>query len=133
MAWPDTTTNPAPARAWSVAALLLAVADALAARLGAVTVRGEISGFTRAASGHCYFSLKDSDGQQALLRCAMFRRAAGHERVVCEVNADPPNPVSDAFHAALGFAEVGSARLSGTPLSSMGKTVRYFSRPLTLE
>jgi exodeoxyribonuclease VII large subunit len=66
-----------PARAWSVAALLLAVADALAARLGAVTVRGEISGFTRAASGHCYFSLKDSDGQQALLRCAMFRRAAG--------------------------------------------------------
>ncbi len=37
---------------------------------------GEISGFTRAASGHCYFSLKDADGQAALLRCAMFRRAA---------------------------------------------------------
>ena len=66
-----------PARAWSVAGLLLAVADALAARLGAVTVRGEISGFTRAASGHCYFTLKDSEGQSALLRCAMFRRAAG--------------------------------------------------------
>ena len=64
------------ARAWSVAGLLLAVADALAARLGAVTVRGEISGFTRAASGHCYFSLKDSEGQAALLRCAMFRRSA---------------------------------------------------------
>lgn len=63
-------------RAWSVAALLLAVADALASRLGAVTVRGEISGFTRAASGHCYFTLKDSEGQAALLRCAMFRRAA---------------------------------------------------------
>ena len=69
---------PAPAaRAWSVAGLLLAVADALAARLGAVTVRGEISGFTRAASGHCYFTLKDSEGQSALLRCAMFRRSAG--------------------------------------------------------
>jgi len=63
-------------RAWSVAGLLLAVADALASRLGAVTVRGEISGFTRAASGHCYFTLKDSEGQAALLRCAMFRRAA---------------------------------------------------------
>ena len=49
---------PAPAaRAWSVAGLLLAVADALSARLGAVTVRGEISGFTRAASGHCDFTL----------------------------------------------------------------------------
>ena len=67
----------ASARAWSVAGLLQAVADALSARLGAVTVRGEISGFTRAASGHCYFTLKDSDGQAALLRCAMFRRAAG--------------------------------------------------------
>jgi exodeoxyribonuclease VII large subunit len=61
---------------WGVAALLLATSDALAARFGAVAVRGEISGFTRAASGHCYFSLKDADGAPALLRCAMFRRAA---------------------------------------------------------
>jgi len=68
----------APAsRAWSVAGLLLAVSDALQSRLGAVVVRGELSGFTRAASGHCYFSLKDSEGQAALVRCAMFRRAAG--------------------------------------------------------
>lgn len=80
MAWPESVSNPpsnpVSSRAWSVGALLLAVADALASRLGAVTVRGEISGFTRAASGHCYFNLKDSEGQAALLRCAMFRRAA---------------------------------------------------------
>jgi len=76
MATADAAFQALPARAWSVAGLLLAVADALAARLGAVTVRGEISGFTRAASGHCYFTLKDSEGQAALLRCAMFRRAA---------------------------------------------------------
>ena len=79
MALPDAFASAPPppaARAWSVAALLLAVADALASRLGAVTVRGEISGFTRAASGHCYFTLKDSEGQAALLRCAMFRRSA---------------------------------------------------------
>ena len=61
---------------WGVAALLVATADALAARFGAVAVQGELSGFSRAASGHCYFSLKDSDGAPALLRCAMFRRAA---------------------------------------------------------
>ena len=61
---------------WGVAALLLAAGDALAARLGAVAVRGEISGFSRAASGHCYLSLKDAGGAPALLRCAMFRRAA---------------------------------------------------------
>ena len=72
---PSNATQPrAP---WTVAALLLATGDALAARFGAVSVRGELSGFNRAASGHCYFALKDADGAPALLRCAMFRRAAG--------------------------------------------------------
>ncbi len=61
---------------WGVAALLVATQDALSARFGSVTVRGELSGFSRPASGHCYFSLKDADGAAALLRCAMFRRAA---------------------------------------------------------
>ena len=63
-------------RVWGVAALLAAVADSLTARFGACVVSGEISGFTRASSGHCYFSLKDAEGQTAMLRCAMFRRAA---------------------------------------------------------
>ena len=45
--------------------------------------------------------------------------AAGHERVVCEVNFDPPNPASDAFHDRLGFVEVGRTVLSN------GKGVRY--------
>lgn len=62
------------ARVWSVGALVQAVGDTLAARYGAVTIRGEICGFNRAASGHAYFSLKDEHGQ-ASLKCAMFRRA----------------------------------------------------------
>lgn len=62
---------------WSVAGLVHAVGDAIASRFGACTVRGEISGFSRAPSGHCYLSLKDADGQPALIRCAMFRRTAG--------------------------------------------------------
>lgn len=61
------------ARVWAVGALCRAVADALDARFNPVTVRGEISGFSRASSGHSYFALKDESGQ---LRCAMFRRAA---------------------------------------------------------
>ena len=60
-------------RVWAVGALCHAVGDALEARFNPVTVRGEISGFTKASSGHCYFSLKDESGQ---LRSAMFRRAA---------------------------------------------------------
>lgn len=50
-----------------------AVADTISARFNPVAVRGELSGFSRAASGHCYFSLKDDVGQ---VRCAMFRRSA---------------------------------------------------------
>jgi len=62
------------ARVWGVASLVQAVGDTLATRYGTVVVRGEISAFTRAASGHGYFVLKDEAGQ-ASLRCAMFKRA----------------------------------------------------------
>lgn len=62
------------ARVWGVGALVQAVGDTLAARFASCVVRGEISGFTRAASGHGYFTLKDEHGG-ASLRCAMFRRA----------------------------------------------------------
>ena len=65
----------APSRAtvWSVGALLKAISDSLEARFNPVAVTGEITGFSRASSGHCYFFVKDIQGQ---LRCAMFRRAA---------------------------------------------------------
>ncbi len=59
----------------------------------------------------------------------LFERAshAGHERVVCEANSDPPNPASDAFHAALGFSEVGTAAIHGGH-----RTVRHLSCELVL-
>ena len=49
-------------------------------------------------------------------------RALGHTRIVCEVNHRPPNPVSDRFHAALGFKEVGRATFDDG-----AKTVRYLA------
>ena len=67
---------PASRAPWDVATLLQATSDTLATRFGAVAVRGEISGLSRPASGHVYLTLKDSNGAAALLRCAMFRRAA---------------------------------------------------------
>jgi exodeoxyribonuclease VII large subunit len=71
---PSPASLAAAPRVWSVGGLCRAVADALESRFNPVAVRGEITGFSRAASGHCYFSLKDAQGQ---IRCAMFRRAAG--------------------------------------------------------
>jgi predicted GNAT superfamily acetyltransferase len=50
---------------------------------------------------------------------------AGHQQVFCEVNQTPPNPESDAFHAALGFIEVGTASVYGG-----SRTMRYLSHTL---
>jgi uncharacterized protein len=47
------------------------------------------------------------------------------ERVVCEINLDPPNPASDAFHLALGFAPIGQQQLAGK-----SKTVRYWAKEI---
>ena len=49
-------------------------------------------------------------------------RRGGHDRIVCEVNSEPPNPGSDAFHAAFGFQQVGEAAIHGGT-----KRVRYLS------
>ncbi|MFP4406774.1 GNAT family N-acetyltransferase [Rhodosalinus sp.] len=66
------------------------------------------------------------EGMGRQLYAALFEaaRASGRARVACEVNRVPPNPVSDAFHARMGFARVGE----GGP--APGKTVRYLLRPL---
>ena len=58
----------------------------------------------------------------------LFRYAlrADHDVIVCEVNSDPPNPASDAFHRAMAFTEMGDAHLK-----DRGKTVRYLRRALT--
>jgi hypothetical protein len=66
-------------------------------------------------------------GHARRLYADLIGKAAAADRnvIVCEVNANPPNPASDAFHAALGFAEVGAASIHGGT-----KTVRYFARAI---
>ncbi len=51
------------AQAMSVSELSLALKRTVEDRFGHVRVRGEISGFKRAASGHIYFSLKDDNAR----------------------------------------------------------------------
>jgi predicted GNAT superfamily acetyltransferase len=61
-------------------------------------------------------------GRALYAEFAAFAAARGLGPLVCEVNLDPPNPVSDAFHARLGFAEVGRA------LAYNGRVVRYLAQ-----
>jgi exodeoxyribonuclease VII large subunit len=57
----------------SVSALNRAIGTMLERSFPLVWVAGEVSNFTRAASGHWYFSIKDA---QAQMRCVMFRGRA---------------------------------------------------------
>ena len=59
---------------------------------------------------------------QSLFKEALAR---GHSLITCEVNSNPPNPASDAFHASLGFEPVGVADLPGH-----GKSVQYLCKNL---
>ncbi|HEY0294917.1 MAG TPA: exodeoxyribonuclease VII large subunit [Bordetella sp.] len=58
----------------TVAQLNQAVGRLLEQRVPVLWVRGEVSNFTQAASGHWYFTLKDS---RAAVRAVMFRSRAG--------------------------------------------------------
>ena len=58
----------------SVTELTRRIKEQLEGRFPAVWVEGEISNFTRAASGHAYFTIKDAD---AALAAVMFRNVAG--------------------------------------------------------
>lgn len=60
-------------RVVSVSELTAAVKELLEEGIGQVTVRGEISNWRPAASGHIYFSLKDAD---ATISGALFRGSA---------------------------------------------------------
>ncbi len=71
MSWTD-ATSPLPQNAapLSVSVLLQRAKNALERALPLCWVVGEISGFRRASSGHCYFDLKDDTAQIA---CVLYR------------------------------------------------------------
>jgi exodeoxyribonuclease VII large subunit len=83
----------APVAAVLPVSLLVSSARLLIERhLGLAWISGEISGFSRAASGHCYFTLKDDKAQA---RCVLFRNKAAlidvvlRDGLAVEVRATP--------------------------------------------
>lgn len=64
-------------------------------------------------------------GQTLYNRVFRLAIAESCAEVTCEVNVEPPNPGSLAFHARLGFSEVGRQD------TDHGKTVALLARPLS--
>ena len=64
-----------------VSVLVSSARQVLERHLGLVWVAGEVSNFTRAASGHCYFHLKDA---QAQVRCVFYRHRAQYSDCTLE-------------------------------------------------
>lgn len=87
-----TPTPPSLTPVLSVSALIAATRLLIERNLPLTWVSGEISNFTRAASGHCYFVLKDA---QAQVRCVFFRNKAAlagfqlRDGLQVEVRAQP--------------------------------------------
>lgn len=77
--------------------------------------------FEARGTGHVYVDrivVAESErgrGLGPVLYDAVFgeARRLGHPEVTCEVNLDPPNPGSLAFHSRLGFAQIGTQATKG--------------------
>jgi len=85
-------------RVWSVTQVNRAVRTLLEDTVESLWISGEVANWTRARSGHCYFTLKD---EQAQLRCAMFKT---------EAEGLPADPEEGTMVRALGGLTLYEAR-----------------------
>jgi exodeoxyribonuclease VII large subunit len=82
-----------------------------------VWVQGEISNLSRPASGHIYFTLKDSG---ASLRCVMWKTEAAHLRFA------PQDGTAVEAHGSIGIYEVGGQyQLYADSLRPLGEGALY--------
>ena len=80
--------------------------------LGLAWISGEVSNFARAASGHCYFVLKDD---QAQVRCVMYRQKAQLLGLTIQDGAQVEVRATPTIYEARGEFQlnVEAVRLSG--------------------
>lgn len=103
---------PTGTTALSVSELLARAKAALERALPLCWVSGEISGFKRAASGHCYFDLKDDAAQIA---CVLYRNRAALVGFELKDGAQVELRVRPAIYEPRGSLQfaVEQARLAG--------------------
>jgi exodeoxyribonuclease VII large subunit len=112
MSWTEPTEISVNAEAISVSVLLQRAKSALERALPLCWVSGEISGFKRAASGHCYFDLKDDAAQIA---CVLYRNRAALVGFELKDGAQVELRVRPAIYEPRGSLQfaVEQARLAG--------------------
>ena len=112
MSWTESTENVGAADAISVSVLIGRAKHALERALPLCWVNGEISGFKRAASGHCYFDLKDDAAQIA---CVLYRNRAALVGFELKDGAQVELRVRPAIYEPRGSLQfaVEQARLAG--------------------
>jgi exodeoxyribonuclease VII large subunit len=105
--------RPDPARAAiSVSDLVNRAKRAVESALPLMWIEGEISGFKRAASGHCYFALKDENAQVA---CVLYRQKSARVPVQLRDGLSVQLRVLASFYAPRGEFQltVEEVRLAG--------------------
>ncbi len=112
MSWTEPVEISPNAEAISVNVLLQRAKSALERALPLCWVNGEISGFKRAASGHCYFDLKDDAAQIA---CVLYRNRAALVGFELKDGAQVELRVRPAIYEPRGSLQfaVEQARLAG--------------------
>ena len=113
MSWTDTAIGPdSNADPISVSSLLQRARNALERALPLCWVSGEISGFKRAPSGHCYFDLKDEAAQ---VSCILYRNRAALVGFELRDGAQVELRVRPAIYEPRGSLQfaVEQARLAG--------------------
>ena len=93
-------------------------------------VSGEISNFTRAASGHCYFLLKDAQSQ---VRCVLFRHNAARLGFEPENGAQVEVHALPSVYEARGEFQLGVATMRRAGLGALFEAFEKLKNRLDAE
>ena len=106
------------------------VRELVEAGLPLLWVSGEISNFTRAASGHCYFSLKD---ERAQVRCVLFRHKAARLEFAPENGAQVEVNALPTIYEARGEFQLGVETMRRAGLGALYEAFERLRKKLAAE
>jgi exodeoxyribonuclease VII large subunit len=126
----STDADSAVERVLSVSELTDQIKGVLEGQFPAVWVSGEISNFSRPASGHCYLTLKD---ELAQIRAVMWRSAAGRVRFDLHDGLDVICFGSLDVYAPRGSYQLVIQRIEPKGLGALERALRLLRERLTAE